>query len=318
MKHAMIVMNLRNLNPEKYQAYALDHQLHSKEKRFMKKLMSVLLVLSMLFTVSASVADGNGEPHGDSDGIISREKLEGLYLWIATMEKSFKMQLNFDDIGNAVGKAGHDRGEGNEKYHAAHWTDESERYYVVITFYHNDENDTWWPGSVTTGLPELDSANLLLYPMIGNREAGSSPTEQVTMDAQISGTKRKFTVTADVPTENWYAKSSGGGAYIYLHSGEEDFQYSFSNISVNFLSSMDAWKEDIAKAEEFTETDGITCGDLLLSGCKYKKYSTRITEYYAEIPELDAVVRVMVKDLNLIPGSEAVAILNSLTFAEAE
>ncbi len=291
-----------------------------KEDRYMKKILGILLILSMLFAVSAASAAGTGEPYGDSDGVISREKLAGLYRWLTTIEKSFRMRLTFDDVGNAVGKAGHDRGDPSEKYHAADWTDEEGRYHVVVTFYYDKDRDAWWPGSITTGMSgeEYMAADLTQFPLIGNREAGSSPTEKVTVVTKISSTGQKFAVTADLPTENWYPEESFGKVSYFLHAEEKDYRYSYSYIQISFLPSMDRWREEIAKTEEFTEIGGIACGELSLGGCTYKQSGRELTEYYAEIPELEAVVRVIVREIDLLPGTEAAAILESLSFASAE
>ncbi len=182
------------------------------------------------------------------------------------------------------------------------------------------ENDTWWPGSITTGIPAEDymAADLTRFPPVGNRAAGSSPTEQVTLETRISSTGQVFSVTAALPTENWYPDESFGKVSYFLHAVEKDYKYSYSCISVTFLPSMDQWKEDIAKVDQFAEAEGITCGDLALSGCTYRKSGSDLTEYYGEIPGTGAVVRVIIRELNLLPGTEAPAILESLSFTPVQ
>lgn len=285
----------------------------------MKKLLGFLMAVILILGTGSALADGNGMPYGDSDGVIPHDQLAGLYRWMCSLEKSFRTEMTFDDIGAAVGKAGHDRRSSDGKTCSAEWTD-GEKYFVVVTFKYREEDDKWTVTSVSTGLnsDEYKLADVSGFPHIGNRDAGSSPTEAVTLDTKVKGSDVAVQVTADVPTENWYPDTGFGKIYYYLSQDEKNAKYSYSRIVVSLFDDMAKVTEDLGEAVVIQELDPVTVDGVELQGFFYEKGSDRWTEYCGSIADGAAVLRIQVNEMLPLSGTEAEALIKSLKVGFAE
>ena len=186
------------------------------EKKTWKKTLCALLAAVLL--LAAMPLAGAEEPHGDGNGILSRPLLASLYKWLEGMDGNFRALLTFDEISNAVGKWGCLKEKSGEDTHAAYWTDGED--YVTVTFRNRD--GYWGVTSIVTDLPreEYMAADASFLPPVGNREAGSSPAEPVTMATQVKPSGEEASVTVQLPAENWFAKESFG-ELRYLNAPDE-------------------------------------------------------------------------------------------------
>ncbi|MBQ1772342.1 MAG: hypothetical protein II000_10435 [Clostridia bacterium] len=255
----------------------------------------------------------SGEPWGDSDGVISHEKLAGLYRWLKETSSDFWKTLTFDDVGEAVGKQGFDKKDGDGKYHAAYWTDGG-KYYVNITFYNRD--GLWTVGSITTGMnsSEYSSADISSFPVLGNRKAGSSPVKRVELDAKIGfSSGPKVGVSTDLPTENWFATVSSSSVRFSNAPTEKAVNSNTPGIRVECkesLEKIDFYKE---KFENLKELAPWTIGGIQMQGRSYKYVGMEWIEYYGQIQD-GVWASVTITGVDPYPGSEAEAILNTMAF----
>ncbi len=257
---------------------------------------------------------GNGEPYGSSDGVIPHDRLAALYHWLSDMDSAFRRALTFDDLGNAVGKPGFDKQDGDGKYHAAYWYD-GEKYYVTVTFYANDDG-TWGVGSITTGIPssEYKAADISGFPVIGNRAAGSSPVQSVTLENKVGFSGPTVAVTASVPTENWFAAVQSSSIRYNNAPSEKAANSNSPGIRVELkesLEKIDFYKDSF---ENLTELGTRTIGGVEMQARSYRYIGMDWVEYYGQIAD-GVWASVKTTGLDAYPGSEAEAILNSFSFA---
>ncbi len=256
---------------------------------------------------------GNGEPYGSSDGVIPHDKLAALYRWLNDMDSAFRRALTFDDLSNAVGKAGFDKQDGDGKYHAAYWYD-GEKYYVTVTFYANADG-TWGVGSITTGLSssEYNAADISGFPAVGNRAAGSSPVQSVTLETKIGFSGPAVAVTASVPTENWFAKVQSSSIRYNNAPTESAVNSNSPGIRIECkesLEKIDFYKDSF---ENLVELGSRTIGGIPMQGRSYKNIGMEWIEYYGEVAE-GVWASIKLTGLDPYAGSEADAILGSITF----
>ena len=256
----------------------------------------------------------SGEPWGDSDGVISHEKLAGLYRWLKETSSDFWKTLTFDDVGEAVGKQGFDKKNGDGKYHAAYWTDGG-KYYVNITFYNRD--GVWTVGSITTGMnsSEYSSADISSFPVLGNRRAGSSPVKRVELDAKIGfSSGPKVGVSTDLPTENWFATVSSSSVRFSNAPTEKAVNGNTPGIRVECKESLEKIDSNKEKFENLKELAPRTIGGIQMQGRSYKYVGMEWIEYYGQIQD-GVWASVTITGVDPYPGSEAEAILNTMAFA---
>lgn len=283
----------------------------------MKKILCILLSLLLVLPLAVSAAEGTGEPCGDSDGVIPHEKLAGLYRWLCSLEVKFFTQLTFDEISEAVGKAGHDRQNGDGKTHGAEWCDEEGKYFVVVTFKYREETGKWTATSVSTGIDsaEYRVADTSSFPHIGNRDAGASPTAPAELEIPVKGTDAKAVVTADVPTEFWYTGNLWNRANYYNYFEEKNAGNSGSSVVVYLAADASAFDEDLEGAEVLQALDPVTVDGAELQGNLYVKDNKVWTEYSGQIADGAAAIRIVVTEMIPLPGTEAAALIESLKIA---
>lgn len=262
-------------------------------------------------TAAPAAETRSGEPWGDSDGVISHEKLAGLYRWLSEMSSEFRKALTFDDVGEAVGKQGFDKKDGDGKYHAAYWTDGG-KYYVTVTFYNRD--GAWTVGSISTGMnsSEYSVADISSFPVVGNRKAGSSPVSRVEQEAKVGYTSAKVVVSADLPIENWFQSLSSSSVRYSNAPTEKSVNSNTPGIRVECkesLEKIDFYKE---KFENLKELAPWTISGIQMLGRSYKYIGMEWVEYYGQVAD-GVWASVTLTGVDPYSGSEAEAILNSIT-----
>ena len=278
-------------------------------KKIWKKTVCALLAAILL--LAAMPLAGAEEPHGDGNGILSRPLLASLYKWLDGMDGNFRALLTFDEISNAVGKWGCLKEKSGEDTHAAYWTDGED--YVTVTFRNRD--GYWGVTSIATDLPRevYLAADASFLPPVGNREAGSSPAEPVTMATQVKPSGEEASVTVQLPVENWFAKESFGELRYLNAPDESKVSGNSSGLRLSFWSDEEALRTEQEKgAENLTDAESLYILGMEMKGITYTKYGMDMTDYTAQLGE-DLFLRMSVYQMDLYPGSEAEAIVRSLT-----
>ena len=277
--------------------------------------LAAALALAVLFTAcfapAFSGAEG-AEPYGGGDGVISRPALAGLYNWLNNTDSEFFSVISFDMISEALGKQGCVKEKDKDDYHAAYWTDGDK--YVTVTF--RNRNGFWGVGAVTTDIPgaEYASADYSFLPRVGNRAAGSSPTESQTLKAKVQGTSDEAVVTAQVPTEYWVAASSFGEARFLNVPDPSRASGNSAGIRAGFWADEAALQADHEKCENLTELEDWAALGTVLKGYSFTRNGMNMTEYV--LPLKDGLIMTL-RFYKCLPdaGSEAEAIVYSLAVA---
>lgn len=279
------------------------------EKKTWKKTVCALLAAILL--LAAMPLAGAEEPHGDGNGILSRPLLASLYKWLDGMDGNFRALLTFDEISNAVGKWGCLKEKSGEDTHAAYWTDGED--YVTVTFRNRD--GYWGVTSIATDLPRevYLAADASFLPPVGNREAGSSPAEPVTMATQVKPSGEEASVTVQLPAENWFAKESFGELRYLNAPDESKVSGNSSGLRLSFWSDEEALRAEQEKgAENLADAENLYILGMEMKGTTYTKYGMDMTDYTAQLGE-NLFLRMSVYQMDLYPGSEAEAIVRSLS-----
>ncbi len=255
------------------------------------------------------------EPYGDSDGVIDRDKVVALFRWMDSMPSDFMFALTFDEIGEAVGKAGHDEQNGDGSTHAASWSDGGSTI-LLVTFRNKD--DAWTCSAVSfSGFSrdEAAEADISAFPAVGSSApAGSSPVVSVTSEGEDHWTGFKFAVTADVPTRQWFPIVKSGEVRYYCAPNEARADYSDAYITVSFKESEEKINSYQDKFTDLVELDGRTIGGIDMVCRSYQYIGMKWVEFYGELRE-GVWVSVMTTGVDLTAGTEADALIQSLTFA---
>ena len=279
------------------------------EKKTWKNTVCALLAAILL--LAAMPLAGAEEPHGDGNGILSRPLLASLYKWLEGMDGNFRALLTFDEISNAVGKWGCLKEKSGEDTHAAYWTDGED--YVTVTFRNRD--GYWGVTSIVTDLPreEYMAADASFLPPVGNREAGSSPAEPVTMATQVKPSGEEASVTVQLPAENWFAKESFGELRYLNAPDESKVSGNSSGLRLSFWSDAEALRAEQEKgAENLADAENLYILGMEMKGTTYTKYGMDMTDYTAQLGE-NLFLRMSVYQMDIYPGSEAEAIVRSLS-----
>ena len=274
------------------------------------RILTILLaaLTAAVLAVSCACADG-AEPHGDGNGIVSRPLLASLYKWLYGMDTSFWPSVSFEQVSNAVGKAGSVKEKDGDD-HAAFWTDGDA--FVTVTFH--DRDGFWGVRSVTTTLSrdEYQAADISFLPRIGNREAGSSPVEPVTVSSKTKDTQADVTVTAELPTEYWAAADSFGEVRFLISADPAAVTGSSPGMRLSFWGDEAALREDQAKAGDRTEAEALYLLGLAWEGSTCTRNGMEMTDYIAKLGD-GPWLRVSLYNMELYDFSEAEAILKSMT-----
>lgn len=251
-------------------------------------------------------------PYGDSDGVIDRATLAGLYRWMSAMPSDFCYALTFDEIGAAAGKQGCVNSRDDDTPSAI-WTDGGNAI-VTVTFKDRkgDGNYTCC-AIVKSGLSsdECNAADVSGFPKVASSTpAGTNPTETQTFEVQVGFSGPKVNITASIPTKNWYLQKK----YIYCAPNAERADYSSSYFKIECeesLEKIDFYKDSFENLEKLEPR---TIGGIEMQGRSYKNVGMDWIEYYGEIAE-GVWVSIKLTGVDLSAGTETEAILMSLTFA---
>ncbi len=264
----------------------------------------------------APIGEGEfpGAPYGDSDGVIDRATLTGLYHWMQELPSGFLYAMTFDEIGAAAGKQGRDNQNNNGSTQSANWSDE-EGDSVTVTF--KDGGDGVWVCcaiATTMSSNEYRAADISGFPKIASSTpAGTNPTEKQTFELKVGYSDPKVNVTVDLPTKNWYPDKASS-LYIYCAPNADKAENSHSYFKIEFKESLD--KIDFYKDsfENLTELAPRTIGGIEMQGRSYKNVGMDWIEYYGEVAE-GVWVSIKLTGVDLSDGTETEAILMSMTFA---
>ena len=279
-----------------------------KKKTWEKTACALLAAVLLLAAIPPAGAE---EPHGDGNGILSRPLLASLHKWLDGMDGNFRALLTFDEISNAVGKWGCLKEKSGGDTHAAYWTDGED--YVTVTFRNRD--GYWGVASIVTDLPreEYMAADASFLPPVGNRAAGSSPAEPVTMATRVKPSGEEAAVTVQLPSENWFVKESFGELRYLNAPDESKVSSNSSGLRLSFWSDAEALRAEQEKgAENLADAESLYILGMEMKGTAYTKYGMDMTDYTAQLGE-NLFLRMSVYQMDLYPGSEAEAIVRSLS-----
>ena len=279
-------------------------------KMIRRKSVCILLAAVLLLAAVPFAGAEGTEPHGDGNGILSRALLASMYKWLNNMDGNFRQLLTFDEISNAVGKWGCVQEKSGDDTRAAYWTDGKD--YVTVTF--RNRNGYWGVTSVTTGIPgeEYEAADDSFLPQVGNREAGSSPVELVTMTTKVKPSGEEANVTVQLPSENWFARESFGELRFLISPEESKLNSNSAGLRLSFWTDEASLRAEQEKgAENLADTESLYLLGMEMKGCTYTKYGMKMTDYTAELRE-SLWLRISVYQMSVYPGSEAEAVIQSL------
>lgn len=255
-----------------------------------------------------------GAPYGSSDGKVDHATLAALYRWMNDMPYVFCYALTFDEIGAAVGKQGQDNQNNDGKTHSANWWDEDD-HSITVTF--NDRGDGNWVCcaiATTLSSSEYNAADISGFPKVASSTpAGTNPTESQTFEAKVGFSGPKVNVTAEIPTKNWYPKTSSS-VRIYCAPNAEKANSSDSYFKIECEESLDKINFYQDSFENLTELEPLSIGGIEMQGRSYKYVGMNWIEYYGKIAE-GVWVSIQMTGVDLSAGTETEAILMSMTFA---
>ena len=280
------------------------------KKMIRRKSVCILLAVILLLAAVPFAGAEGAEPHGDGNGILSRALLASMYKWLNNMDPNFRALLTFDEISNAVGKWGCVKDKSGEDTHAAYWTDGQD--YVTVTFRNRD--GYWGVTAISTdlGSAEYEAADDSFLPQAGNREAGSSPVQPVTMTTKVKPSGTEANVTVDLPAENWFARESFGELRFLIAPEESKAGSDSGGIRLSFWADEASLRAEQEKgAENLADAESLYLLGMEMKGCTYTKYGMKMTDYIAELRE-GLWLRISVYRMSVYPGSEAEAIIRSL------
>ena len=184
---------------------------------------------------------------------------------------------------------------------------------LAITFY--NRSGQWTVGSISTGIPssEWSKANISSFPVLGNRQAGSSRTKSVKLEGQIGRSGPKIPVTADIPSENWFADVSSGSIRYSNAPNEKSVNGNSPGIRLEFkesLEKIDFYKD---KFQNMADIGSRTIAGIEMPGRSYNYTGMDWIEYYGQITD-GVWVSVKMTKIDPYAGSEAEAILSSIRF----
>lgn len=263
----------------------------------------------------AAEAAGDGAPYGDSDGVIARAKLAGLYRWLNSMDSDFWKVISFNEVSNAAGKLGCDTKKNDGKTASATWSD-GDRGIMTVTF---RNRDTGWSVSsiAVSGVPssEYSTADLSGFPVYGSgAPAGSSPVASVTLKGKVGFSGPEVAVTAKVPTVNWTAIERSRAVRYASTPNPDNAAYASSYLSVEFYESLEKINFYLDSFTNLTELEGRTIGGIPMAGRSYSNIGMDWIEYYGELSE-GVWVSVKLTGVDFTAGTETEAIVNSLSFS---
>lgn len=258
-----------------------------------------------------------GVPYGNSDGVIDRAALLALYRWLDEMQPGFRYALTFDEISEAAGKQGCDRRNNDGKSHSAYWTDGG-KMFVTVTFRNKDGK--WSCGAISssgiTDKNDWKKADISGFPRYGSSApVGSHATNSVVSEIEIGTTKAMLTVTADVPTENWYPIERSGAVRYYSAPSAEKADESQSYILVESKPSVDSINFYREKFEELKTLEPRTIAGVEMQGRSYRYIGMDWIEYYGEIAE-NVWISIRLTNVDFSAGTETEALVMSLAFAQ--
>ena len=256
-----------------------------------------------------------GAPYGSSDGVVEHAKLLALYRWLDEMQSEFRYALTFDEIGAAVGKQGCDKRDNNGDSHSALWTDGNNNT-ITVTF--RSKDGKWMCGAIScSGMTknEWEKADISEFPRVGSSAlSGTHETQTVSDEIKVGSTDTKVTVTAQVPTENWYPIERSNTVRYYCAPNAEKAENSQSYILVESKPSLEAINFYQEQFEECKELDACTIGGAEMQGRAYRYIGMSWIEYYGEIAE-NVWISIRMANVDFSAGTETEAIVMSLSFA---
>ena len=279
----------------------------------MKKWITILLAMIMLFSVCGAAAENadGAEPYGDGDGVISTEQLITLAKWLSQTNMETLRMVSFDTVCSAAGAQGQVREPGSDT-HAAAWTDGN--HFVTVTF--RNYNDFWGITAYTVDMSSdvYGAADASALPHVGNRDAGSSPVEAQTLESKVKPSNATIAVTAEVPTEYWFTKVSFGEVRFLNCQDESRMGNNPASIRLAFYSTAEDLAADRDKTENVQEL-GVALPVLgqEMKGYTYTKNGMDMAEFEGQLAD-DLWIAVRLYDMIVYPGTEAEALLNSLTW----
>ncbi len=278
-------------------------------KHIVHSAAALVLALICLLAFGCAAA-GGAEPYGDGNGIVSRPLLAAMYNWLSNMDSAFWKQVDFDTVSGAVGKQGQLKEKSGEGSRGAVWTDGDAK--LTVTF---RDRDGFWSvsGIAISGMTseEYGVADYSFLPPIGNRDAGSSPTQTAELTTKVKKTGTEVTGTAEVPTENWFAKVSFGELQYLNAPRASDVTGNSAGIRISFWPDEATLLADQAEGKDRVEEEDAYLLGMFMKGCSFERYGTRSTYYTAKLRD-DLWMQIALYHMPLRPGSEAEAIVNSL------
>ena len=282
----------------------------------MKKWIAMLLAMMMLLCACGALAEDaadGAEPYGDGDGVVSAEQLAALYQWLNVMNAETKRMVSYDTVCAAAGAPGKVLEKTSDDVHGADWTDGTRD--VTVTF--KNENGFWYVSAIVTTIDSAEylEADISGLPFVGNRAAGSSETAAQTLETKVKPNGPSLDVTAEVPTEYWFAQAKMGEVRFLNCLDESRTSYQPAAIRLAFYATQEDLAADRDKCDNVQETEYVL--NVLgqeMKGWSYTKSGMDLVEFEGQLGD-DLWIAVRFYDIIPFPGTEAEAILNSLTWA---
>ena len=133
------------------------------------------------------------------------------------------------------------------------------------------------------------------------------------MGTKVKPSGEEASVTVQMPAENWFAKESFGELRYLNAPDESKVSGNSSGLRLSFWSDEEALRAEQEKgAENLADAENLYILGMEMKGTTYTKYGMDMTDYTAQLGE-DLFLRMSVYQMDLYPGSEAEAIVRSLS-----
>jgi len=256
------------------------------------------------------------EPSSAGDGRTTMENVLRLCKWIDTMDSSLTRSKTYSDFVAVAGVEGFDCGNRGPNSmselgdHYFNWYAD-DTHFIHVGFRGRDDGSWTYCGLNTSNITRGDFEDVDISDLAP--KAGGE-TKEVTLPLKDFFDKVSGSVTADIPTLEWFTKASSGTAYLYNAASEDRIGSSTARIQFNIepdLERFDTYKD---RFENLKDLDSRTIGGIEMTGRSYGMYGMKWIEFLG-VSDTGAAVSVKISGVEIADGSQGDAILNSVRFA---
>ena len=319
----------------------------------MKKLLALLLALTMLTSLSAcgakaekeasiSVLDiaapqqaqtseepaqaseqeaepsaAPGEPSSQGDGQIGMEQLLRLYKWMDTMDGSLLFAKTYEEIASAAGAEGFDCGNTGPNS-VSPVGDHYFNWYADDTHYLHvgfraRDDGSWTVCGLNTSNISRDDYADADISALAPK-ADNGPASGVELTLKDFYEHHCWTISAELPQANWYPQLARYTIYFYNAASEDSINSGSARIQFELKDTVEDFDFYRDSFQNLQELPSRTIGGIEMTGRSYDYVGMPWIEYLGATEE-NGVISIKVSGVDLSEGSEGAAVLDSISFA---